>query len=129
MPQEIIKRKVTPICRWHTIVTFSGSFVFREDVLRHIHIEQEEQRKANLPFWSAMKAFENEEWLTMRELRKWYVAQAYLFFRKELAVARKLGIDVRTVSTILRGEVEQMPDADKSINSTWMPTRSTSAVH
>jgi len=94
------------------IVTFSGSFVFREDVQRHIHIEQEEQRKANLPFWSAMKAFENEEWPTMRELRKWYVAQAYLFFRKELAVARKLGIDVRTVSTILRGEVEQMAEAD-----------------
>jgi DNA-binding NtrC family response regulator len=94
------------------IVTFSGSFVFREDVLRHIHVEQEEQQKANLPFWSAMNAFANEEWPTMRELRKWYVSQAYLFFRKELAVARKLGIDVRTVSTILRGEAEQLPDAD-----------------
>ncbi|MGE0128940.1 MAG: sigma 54-interacting transcriptional regulator [Blastocatellales bacterium] len=94
------------------IVTFSGSFVFREDVLRHIHIEQEEQRKANLPFWSAMKAFEKEEWPTIREFRKWYVSQAYLFFGKELVVARKLGIDVRTVSTILRGDSEQAPNAE-----------------
>ncbi|MEP7338473.1 MAG: sigma-54 dependent transcriptional regulator [Acidobacteriota bacterium] len=94
------------------VVTFSGSFVFSEDVLRHIHVEQEEQRKANLPFWSAMKAFESEEWPTVREFRRWYVAQAYLFFRKELVVARKLGIDVRTVNTILRGDAEQLPDAE-----------------
>jgi transcriptional regulator with GAF, ATPase, and Fis domain len=88
------------------IITFSGRFVFREDVLRHITVPNTQQRKINLPFWSAMNAFGREEWPTIRELRNWYVVQAYLYFGKESVVASYLGLDVRTVSTILDDETE-----------------------
>lgn len=40
----------------------------------------------------------------MGELRNWYVVQAYCCFGKESTVARHLGLDVRTVSAILRKE-------------------------
>ncbi len=95
------------------IVTFSGRFVFIEDVARHIRVDQDEQPKAHLPFWSAMRANEKEEWWTVGEFRKWYIKQAYLFYKKELLVAKKLGLDVRTVKTILWGEAAEAEDADQ----------------
>lgn len=36
------------------IITFSGRFVFREDVLRHINVGQADGQKTLLPFWSAI---------------------------------------------------------------------------
>jgi DNA-binding NtrC family response regulator len=87
------------------IISSSGRFVFREDVLRHIHLEDQSQKKGNLPLWSAMNAFRREGWPTMREVRNWYVGEAFLFFRKESVVARNLGLDVRTVQAILKDEI------------------------
>lgn len=91
------------------IITFSGRFIFREDVLRHINVPVHQQRKVNLPFWSAMNSLSQEKWPTMREIRNWYVIEAYLYFRKESIVARYLGLDVRTVSLILREEASLTP--------------------
>jgi transcriptional regulator with GAF, ATPase, and Fis domain len=95
------------------IVTYSSRFVFREDIPRHIRADQEEPPKAHLPFWSAMKAYENEEWWSASDLRKWYVTQAYLFYKKELMVAKKLGLDVRTVKTILWGDAAEAEGDDQ----------------
>jgi DNA-binding NtrC family response regulator len=87
------------------IISSSGRFVFREDVLRHMRLEDRREKKGNLPLWSAMNAFRREGWPTMREVRNWYVGEAFLFFRKESAVARNLGLDVRTVQAILKDEI------------------------
>lgn len=61
------------------ILTFSGRFVFREDVLRHINVSSPQQQKVNLPFWSAMNSLRRDEWPTIRDLRNWYVTQAFLY--------------------------------------------------
>jgi transcriptional regulator with GAF, ATPase, and Fis domain len=87
------------------IISSSGRFIFREDVLRHVQLEDLPEKKGNLPLWSAMNAFKREGWPTMREVRNWYVGEAYLFFRKESVVARNLGLDVRTVQAILKDEI------------------------
>jgi DNA-binding NtrC family response regulator len=94
------------------LITFSGHFVFREDVLRHIHLEQEERPRVSLPFWSAMQRAAYADWPSVREVRNWYVEQAFNYFRKELVVARKLGVDVRTVNAIIRGEAEAPTEAE-----------------
>ncbi|HMX25084.1 MAG TPA: sigma-54 dependent transcriptional regulator [Blastocatellia bacterium] len=83
------------------IISFSGHFVFREDVLRHINVSQAEHKNFNLPFWSAMNGLRRGEWPTINEIRNWYVTQAYLYFGKESVVARHLGMDARTVTAIL----------------------------
>ncbi|MFN7949907.1 MAG: hypothetical protein U0Z53_31450 [Blastocatellia bacterium] len=83
------------------LVTCSGHFVFREDVLRCIHLSQSEPKKLSLPFWSAMNGLRRGEWPTIQDMRNWYVTQAYLYSGKESVVARHLGMDVRTVSAIL----------------------------
>ncbi|HWQ35660.1 MAG TPA: sigma-54 dependent transcriptional regulator [Blastocatellia bacterium] len=92
-------------------ITFPGRFVFREDVLRHINVANPQQRKANLPFWSAMSSLRRDEWPTIRDLRNWYVTQAYLYFGQESVVARYLGMDARTVSTIL----EEVAESNESL--------------
>jgi two-component system, NtrC family, response regulator HydG len=89
------------------IITFSGRFVFREDVLRHINVSSPQQQKVSLPFWSAMNSLRRDEWPTIRDLRNWYVTQAFLYFGQESVVARHLGIDARTVSTILAEAAER----------------------
>ncbi|MGE0129323.1 MAG: sigma-54-dependent transcriptional regulator [Blastocatellales bacterium] len=88
------------------LITFSGRFVFREDVLRHINVANPQHRKVNLPFWSAMNSLRRDEWPSIRDLRNWYVTQAYLYFGQESVVARYLGMDARTVSTILEEVAE-----------------------
>lgn len=93
------------------IITFSGRFVFREDVLRHINVSSPQQQKVNLPFWSAMNSLRHDEWPTIRDLRNWYVTQAFLYFGQESVVARYLGMDARTVGTIL----EEVAESNKSI--------------
>jgi transcriptional regulator with GAF, ATPase, and Fis domain len=87
------------------VISSSGRFVFREDIMRHVQVEDRQQKKVNLPLWSAMNAFSREGWPTMREVRNWYVGEAFLFFRKESVVARYLGLDVRTVQAILKDEI------------------------
>ena len=86
------------------ILTFSGRFIFREDVLRHLQVTQDQQRKINLSLWSAMNTFKSEDWPTMREIRDWFIFQTYLYFGKESVVARQLGLDIRTVSAIVEAE-------------------------
>ena len=93
------------------ILTFSGRFVFREDVLRHINVANRQERKVNLPFWSAMNSLRRDEWPSIRDLRNWYVTQAYLYFGQESVVARYLGMDARTVSTIL----EEVAESNESL--------------
>jgi len=93
------------------LLTFSGRFVFREDVLRHINVANPQQRKVNLPFWSAMNSLRRDEWPSIRDLRNWYVTQAYLYFGQESVVARYLGMDARTVSTIL----EEVAESNESL--------------
>ena len=93
------------------LVTFSGRFVFREDVLRHINVANPQHRKVNLPFWSAMNSLRRDEWPSIRDLRNWYVTQAYLYFGQESVVARYLGMDARTVSTIL----EEVAESNESL--------------
>gem|GEM_PF-1092290 len=90
------------------IITFSGRFIFREDVLRHIHVTQDQQRKINLQLWSVMNTFKSGDWPTMREIRDWFIFQTYLYFGKESAVARHLGLDVRTVSAIVEAEKRKL---------------------
>jgi hypothetical protein len=41
-------------------------------------------------------------------LRDWYVQQAYCYLGKESAVAGRLGLDIRTVNSILRKEAGQL---------------------
>lgn len=93
------------------ILSFSGRFIFREDVLRHINIARPQQEKTNLPFWSALNSLRHDEWPTIRELRNWYVKQAFLYFGQESVVARHLGMDARTVSAIL----EEITEGNNSI--------------
>ena len=93
------------------LLTFSGRFVFREDVLRHINVSSPQQQKVNLPFWSAMNSLRRDEWPSIRDLRNWYVTQAYLYFGQESVVARYLGMDARTVSTIL----EEVAESNESL--------------
>lgn len=93
------------------LITFSGRFVFREDVLRHINVANPHQQKVNLPFWSAMNSLRRDEWPSIRDLRNWYVTQAYLYFGQESVVARYLGMDARTVSTIL----EEVAESNESL--------------
>lgn len=88
------------------LLTFSGNFVFREDVLRHINLSNPQQKTVNLPFWSALNGLTRDDWPTIREVRNWYVTQAFLYFGQESVVARKLGMDARTVTTILEEESE-----------------------
>ena len=95
------------------LLTFSGRFVFREDVLRHINVANPQQRKVNLPFWSAMNSLRRDEWPSIRDLRNWYVTQAYLYFGQESVVARYLGMDARTVNTIL----EEVAESNESLRS------------
>jgi two-component system NtrC family response regulator len=93
------------------IIAFSGRFVFREDVLRHIKIEEDRDdtaRKSLFAFWDTIHSFKRGDWPTMVELRDWYVQQAYCYLGKESAVARRLGLDVRTVNAILRKEANQL---------------------
>jgi transcriptional regulator with GAF, ATPase, and Fis domain len=87
------------------IIAFSGRFVFREDVLLHIKLEDAGDDTAwkSLPaLWDSIHAINRGEWPTMDELRDWYVRQAYCYLGKVSVVARRLGLDIRTVNSILR---------------------------
>src|SRR5262249_16630595 len=99
------------------IIAFSGRFVFREDVLRHIKIEEagdDTVRKSLSAFWDSIHSIKQGDWPTMVELRDWYVQQAYCYLGKESAVARRLGLDVRTVNAILRKEAGQLESTTPS---------------
>lgn len=91
------------------IISFSGHFVFREDVLRHISVSKVEHKNFNLQFWSALNALRRGEWPTINEMRNGYVTCAYLFLGKESVVARYLGMDARTVTGILEEVAENDP--------------------
>lgn len=89
------------------ITTFSGRLVFREDVLRHIQTEKGREEIAQeilLALWQTIGATQRGEWPTINQLRNWYVRHAYCILGKESAVARRLGLDVRTVNSILQKE-------------------------
>lgn len=87
------------------IIAFSGSCVFREDMLLHIKIEEADDNTSwkSLPaLWDSIQRVKRGEWPTRVELRDWYVQQAYCYLGKESAVARRLGLDIRTVNSTLR---------------------------
>ena len=89
------------------IIVFAGRFVFREDVARHIQTEktrEEFTREVLLALWSTVPKVKPGEWPTINQLRNWYVQHAYHILGKPSAVAKRLGLDVRTVSTILQKE-------------------------
>jgi hypothetical protein len=54
--------------------------------------------------WQTIGATQRGEWPTISQLRNWYVRHAYCILGKESAVARRLGLDVRTVNSILQKE-------------------------
>jgi DNA-binding NtrC family response regulator len=86
------------------IIAFSGRFVFREDVLLHIKLDESSDDtswKSMPALWDSIHAINRGEWPTMAEVRDWYVQQAYCYLGKESAVARQLGLDIRTVNSIL----------------------------
>ena len=89
------------------IIVFAGRFVFREDVARHIQTEktrEEFTKEVLLALWSTVPKVKPGEWPTINQLRNWYVQHAYHILGKQSAVAKRLGLDVRTVSTILQKE-------------------------
>jgi DNA-binding NtrC family response regulator len=93
----------------HRLLLFSSRFVFREDVGQHIPIDRspdEMSRKTLHAFWSASRRIRRGEWPTISELRNWYVHQVFGVLGKQSAVAKALGIDVRTVAGILQQEDE-----------------------
>src|SRR5262249_22003651 len=77
----------------------------RKDVLRRIN-KGETREEATLHYfrgiWGALPKIKPDGWPTILELRDWYVQQAYYYLRKESAVARHVGLDIRTVNSILR---------------------------
>jgi transcriptional regulator with AAA-type ATPase domain len=93
------------------IIAFSGCFIFfHEDVLPHIKLDESSDDTSwkSLPaLWDSIHGINRGELPTMVELRNWYVQQAYCYLGKESAVARRLGLGIRTVSSILRKEASQ----------------------
>jgi transcriptional regulator with GAF, ATPase, and Fis domain len=92
-------------------IAFSGRFVFRKNVLRRIKLEDASDDTAwkSLPaLWDSIHAINRSEWPTMTEAPDWYVQQAYCYLGKEPAVARRLGLDIRTVNSILRKVASQL---------------------
>jgi len=84
------------------LITFSDGFVMREDVYQHLPApEQSRGREVSLPFWREMSELREGRWPTALEVRNWYVLQAYSYWGRESAVARHLGMDQRTVRTII----------------------------
>jgi len=97
------------------LTVFAGRFVFREDVARHIQMEktrEEFEREVLLALWSTVPRVKPGEWPTINQLRNWYVQNAYQILGKQSVVAKQLGLDVRTVNTILQKE-ESMADASE----------------
>jgi transcriptional regulator with GAF, ATPase, and Fis domain len=89
------------------IIAFSGRFIFREDVLQHIKTAEtggDTGPESLFEVWDSIQMMKPGEWLTIAELRDWYVQQAFYYMGKESAVARRLGLDIRTVNSILRKE-------------------------
>jgi transcriptional regulator with PAS, ATPase and Fis domain len=89
------------------LIAFAGRFVFREDVLRCIQKEESAEEIADkflLALWQVSKQYEQSKWPTVAEIRNLYVQKAFSLLGKESAVAKRLGIDVRTVSAILEAE-------------------------
>jgi transcriptional regulator with GAF, ATPase, and Fis domain len=97
------------------LTVFAGRFVFREDVARHIQMEktrEEFEREVLLALWRTVPRVKPGEWPTINQLRNWYVQNAYQILGKQSVVAKQLGLDVRTVNTILQKE-ESMVDASE----------------
>ncbi len=98
------------------IIAFTGRIVLREDVLGHINAGETRDEMMRHYFrgvWGALPQIKPEGWPTIVELRDWYVQQVFYYMGRESAVARHVGLDVRTVNAILRkDEVWQESDEE-----------------
>lgn len=87
------------------IIAFTGRIILREDVLSHINAGETRDEMMRHYFrgvWGALPQIKPEGWPTVVELRDWYVQQVFYYMGRESAVARHVGLDVRTVNAILR---------------------------
>lgn len=87
------------------LVSFSGRRIFPEDVLAQIRVEAHRIERQPTPIiLSALLRTFPDRWPTVQELRNQYILEAYLCLGGESRVARRLGIDYRSVAAVLKQE-------------------------
>src|SRR5262249_52592563 len=99
------------------IIAFTGRIILREDVLSHINAGETRDEMMRHYFrgvWGALPQIKPEGWPTIVELRDWYVQQVFYYMGRESAVARHVGLDVRTVNAILRKDESWRESVEES---------------
>jgi DNA-binding NtrC family response regulator len=85
------------------LMAYAGKYITAEDVARYLPPTERESRSVTDELlWGLLHRVPSEDWPTAQELRERYVIEAWRRWGRAAKVARVLGMDYRTVLTILR---------------------------
>jgi DNA-binding NtrC family response regulator len=91
------------------LASLAGSVILPEHVLAQIQPPQIIPPWLSLPFLSALPCMSDERFPNVHQLRNWYAAVLDFYGCSQAEIARRLGIDPRTVVKALQEAHAQFP--------------------